>query len=129
MTSQTMVECVKHKDYAYPAVERILRNARALTGYSGSIQIIDDNEPLMKCAPFDEMLKANTSVRIGTIEYEHRSNRRIERHNQKLQQVVRCASAQSGLVPALWPLTMKYSQEILNKTVQKDSKAPIGKCS
>lgn len=35
--------------------------------------------------------------------------------------------AQSGLVPALWTLTMKYSQEILNRTVQKDGKAPIEK--
>jgi hypothetical protein len=123
------VECTKQKDEAYDEVGKILKDARAKTGYAGTIIVITDNEPLFKSESFRLALEENNAVRMGSIEYEHRSNGKIERHNQRLQQVARCAFAQSGLTPELWPLVMKYAQAILNRIVQKDGSAPVEKFS
>ena len=121
------VECIKHKDDAYEAVDKILHNARALTGYTGTITVMCDNEPLMTCEKMQQVLKNNNAVRVGSIEYEHRSNGLIEKHNQRLQRMARIAFVQSGLVPELWPLVMTYAQAVLNRIVRKDGKAPVEK--
>ena len=117
----------KHKDDAYEDVDKLLKDLRARSGYSGTVLVLTDNEPLWTCAEMAEVLKTNNAIRRGSIEYEHRSNGRCERFNQTLQQTARCAFAQSGAPPQLWPVVMQYSCEIYNRIVQKDGKAPIEK--
>lgn len=126
-SSYGWAEATQRKDDAYEAVDKILKDVRAQTGYTGTIILITDNEPLWTSAEMAAVLKANNAVRRGSIEFEHRSNGLVERFNQTLQQAARCNFAQSGFPPQMWPFLIIHACAMYNRIVQKDGKAPIEK--